>query len=728
MKMKRGLCSMLAALLSAALLSGMCVTASAFTYPSAYWKLHSDWETAVNTQNPAQVIQVAQQTYDLLSQLEISVDVCYNLEPKCGWAAWCAEMNGDIDGAIRWLKLQREYAQWLDENVRSYRDTLLNVDARLEYLNASKEMGIYVLTDQAGTDYTAAGAAPSGTLYGSAVGGSQTGESAALMYVTFGDSYSVEYWIDYYRSTSPEFARAAQGGVIELAWNFTPESTAGAQQVLSADSYIAESLQAMGRLDATVLLRVGGEMNNWSDCDPAVYIQAFRKIAQAADRYSNIKMVFSPDNVSNRNVSFEDFYPGDQYVDWIGVSTYHNSAFDGEAPDYTFNATAYGNDAYYGRGLYDSDPLVILRPLVRFAQEHNKPMMISECGFAYSDSSTGKDLTSFAASQLNAFYSYVNMIYPQVKAVFYFDVNLNNGRYAYALSGSSTVQSAYRSAIADNGGYLAQGQSTGKTWHPLSTVTQSQGGTLRLATYASFPGKGATSVTYYVDGAQVGSVSKAPYYYNLSLDGLAPGTHTVQARATSGQFQGSTSVYTINVMAQGQIFPDVTPEKWYASYVKTAYEKNLFNGNADGTFAPDADMTYAQFLTVLSQFSGDTLTAPQGAPWYQAYVDWAEGKGLIPQEMRPSFSPNAAISRQDMAALFGAFLAAYRPDYEVVNDQTADFADQSSIAGYAAQGVEACLRAGIMSGNPDGTFGPQATATRAQVAVTMVQMARVMGR
>ena len=33
-----------------------------------------------------------------------------------------------------------------------------------------------------------------------------------------------------------------------------------------------------------------------------------------------------------------------------------------------------------------------------------------------------------------------------------------------------------------------------------------------------------------------------------------------------------------------------------------------------------------------------------------------------------------------------------------------------------------------MSGGDDGSFAPMATATRAQVAVTMVQMARVMGR
>ena len=139
-------------------------------------------------------------------------------------------------------------------------------------------------------------------------------------------------------------------------------------------------------------------------------------------------------------------------------------------------------------------------------------------------------------------------------------------------------------------------------------------------------------------------------------------------------------------------------------------------------------MTYAQFLVVLSQFSGDTISPVEGGVWYDGYVNWAKEQELIPQAMLSGFDPNAAITRQDMAALFGTFLEAYNPSYEVVNDQEPSFPDQGAIADYAADGVTACLRAGIMSGNADGSFNPTGTATRAQVAVTMVQMARVMGK
>ena len=174
-------------------------------------------------------------------------------------------------------------------------------------------------------------------------------------------------------------------------------------------------------------------------------------------------------------------------------------------------------------------------------------------------------------------------------------------------------------------------------------------------------------------------------------------------------------------------FSDVSADAWYAGYVETVAEKGLFSGNADGTFAPEANMTYAQFLVVLSQFSGDAIPGAEGA-WYQGYVNWAEEADLIPAGMGESFNPDAAITRQDMAALFGSFLNTYDHSSETVNSGEASFADAASIADYAADGVQICYQLGIMSGKDGGVFDPIGTATRAEVAVTMVQMARIMER
>lgn len=38
-------------------------------------------------------------------------------------------------------------ASWLDQNIRSYKDTLLNVDARMAYLKAAQNVTIYAQSD-----------------------------------------------------------------------------------------------------------------------------------------------------------------------------------------------------------------------------------------------------------------------------------------------------------------------------------------------------------------------------------------------------------------------------------------------------------------------------------------------------------------------------------------------------------------------------------------------------
>ena len=159
--------------LTAAMLSAMCLTSSAaFQYPSAYWKLHDAWAVAKSEQNQNDILTLAQKTFDLLTKQEICADICYNLEPKCALASWVSEMQGDLDGAITWAQRQLVFAEWLDKNVHSYKDTLLNGNARLEYLRAAAEPKIYALADQPGLAFPGTAASADGTWYGSTVDGS----------------------------------------------------------------------------------------------------------------------------------------------------------------------------------------------------------------------------------------------------------------------------------------------------------------------------------------------------------------------------------------------------------------------------------------------------------------------------------------------------------------------------------------------------------------------------
>ena len=701
-----------------------------FTYPASYWPLHSAWDSAVSAGDPDQIISVAQQVYDLLSPYGLVADVCLNLDVKCGRAAWACEIKGDLKGAITWLERQRTFAEWLNSNGYDRKDILIIIEAQLNQLTIASTTAIYALTDQQGNIYSASGAPAAGTLYGSAIGASRAGESAVLMYIDFGDGYSVEYWIDYYKNTYPIFKKAAEeGGVIEVAWNYHPESTAGVQAVLAADSYISDGLSALSKLNATVLLRPGAEMNVWEECDPAVYIQAFRKIAQAAKGYGNIKMVFSPSCVSTWGKDFKSYYPGDEYVDWIGLSDYHNTNYAGSTggtPSYSMSYTGSGTDAYWNRGLYDNNPLTFIAPFASFAQTHNKPVMISECGFCYRDNHNGVDMTSYAVDSLTKYYSYVNMLYPQVKAVFHFNHTMPNGRYSYDLAGSPALRSAYDSAIAANGAYITQGQTTGKTWQSLDNVDQKTDGKLKLAVYALFPGKNATTVKYFVDGVQVSTSSQAPYYYELNTASLSAGKHTVRAESSSGQFSLATQTYTIYVVdnrvsareiqvpppAIVDPFTDVLASAWYAEPVKWAVDKGITAGTGNTTFSPDQTCTVAQILSFLWRAMGSPASSipnpftdvKESDYFYQAAL-WAYENNLVSGS---TFNPTTPCARSMVMEYL--WKVAGSPAVSVDNK----FTDVPADAVYA-QAVTWAVRNNITAGISDTIFAPDQTCSRGQI-------------
>ncbi|MBQ7744467.1 MAG: S-layer homology domain-containing protein, partial [Ruminococcus sp.] len=47
------------------------------------------------------------------------------------------------------------------------------------------------------------------------------------------------------------------------------------------------------------------------------------------------------------------------------------------------------------------------------------------------------------------------------------------------------------------------------------------------------------------------------------------------------------------------IFTDVSDSHWAASQIQSAYEASIVSGMGDGTFAPDAEVTYAQVIVML---------------------------------------------------------------------------------------------------------------------------------
>jgi len=129
-----------------------------------------------------------------------------------------------------------------------------------------------------------------------------------------------------------------QGCVLVVTWEpWDPHSKKGIDfdGLLrgSEDEYIARFAEQLKSIDRPVYLRFAHEMNgNWypwsgTRLGAEKYIRVFRYVKDKLDNAgsSNVKWVFSvnAEDVPRENNHFMQYYPGDAYVDFIGLDGYN---------------------------------------------------------------------------------------------------------------------------------------------------------------------------------------------------------------------------------------------------------------------------------------------------------------------------------------------------------------------------------------------------------------------
>jgi surface protein len=180
------------------------------------------------------------------------------------------------------------------------------------------------------------------------------------------------------------------------------------------------------------------------------------------------------------------------------------------------------------------------------------------------------------------------------------------------------------------------------------------------------------------------------------------------------------------------VFDDIiTSSGWYVEYVNIVTSAGVFQGTGDGQFSPDGVMTRAMFAQVLANLSGADLSAFDGLSpsfsdisstdaWYFAAVEWAASLGIVTGIGDDLFAPDTPISREQMAVMLHRFMLIMGIELPV--GEITEFIDQDNISPWAAEAVVAMQAAGIITGRPDGSFDPQATATRAEVAAIFARL------
>jgi hypothetical protein len=226
-------------------------------------------------------------------------------------------------------------------------------------------------------------------------------------------------WSGYTPTAEPD---VPAGAVLMVSWHGTTYQhiTGG-----GSDPGIIAMATHLAAMKRPVLLRWGWEMNgNWFAWDgthngkkPSGYIQAWRRMHDLfrAHGATNVAWVWGPNWNSGPDVSwnkFEHYYPGDAYVDWVGVSGYN---FESETPHTLFN------------------------PLVK-EYGKRKPIMLAETAAI----NHGKHTKARWIAKLSAYVAAT----PSVGAVVWFDTDQQKGvKHNFRPDTDAETLAAYRKMV-----------------------------------------------------------------------------------------------------------------------------------------------------------------------------------------------------------------------------------------------------------------------------------------
>ena len=223
-----------------------------------------------------------------------------------------------------------------------------------------------------------------------------------------------------------------------------------------------------------------------------------------------------------------------------------------------------------------------------------------------------------------------------------------------------------------SGGSSSGGSSSGGSSSGGSTTT-----TRTITIQSSFGGKVTASASQAAQGKVITltALPNSGYVLKSLTVTTASGTSVPVANQSSGKYTFTMPAAAVTVKAvfaaqetdPGFPFADVAKGSWYYEGVRYAYENGLMSGTGEGTFSPDRPTSRGMLVTILYRLAGSPAAGSA------SFTDVAKGQ-------------------------------------------------------WYADGVAWASANGVVSGYPDGSFRPNDTITREQMAAILYQYARIQGK
>ena len=235
------------------------------------------------------------------------------------------------------------------------------------------------------------------------------------------------------------FAKVTRNGA---APHIAFEPNDGLQEVKD-DAYLRAWARDAARTKKPIFLRWASEMNgewgkkrygNGAKDYIALYKEKFALVARVMrEEAPNVAMVWTPFAEPARLIP--DFYPGDEWVDWVGINIYSVYVHNGDPAQEAMN----------------EDPVDFLKQIYTLYGDR-KPVHISEYAATIWCKGVGNETVEWAIVKAKRFYGALRDDYPRVKSVNWFCLDTVSAGLAnnnYSLLADGRMLATYRQLVAD---------------------------------------------------------------------------------------------------------------------------------------------------------------------------------------------------------------------------------------------------------------------------------------
>lgn len=359
------------------------------------------------------------------------------------------------------------------------------------------------------------------------------------------------HWEEEAKSFERYYLDAKENGIaLEVAWNIKDEDIGSVlKNIKDYEGYITRTAEYFGKLDIPIFLRFAGEMNiKENSRDAKAFKEAYIFVAKIfRSKAPNAALVWSPNDISAAGRTYEEYYPGDEYVDWVGMSTYTSKYFQGKKD---WGKLQDSIETTYFAGVY-ANPLAKMKPIIDL-YGGKKPIMLSETGIGHYAKLSNEDLTSWASVQMKRLYIYGPMIYPQLKGIYYFNVNsaaLGKAE-SLALCTNEKINQLYNDLVDQENYLTAVNSEAPFSYLKLSNNTINSLH-IPLMTYTIVPKLLEPTIVYKLDGKAFETSKELPYETTLDAAKLTEGDHQLTIEVYDGSKKLKSKTYQVTVLQSG---------------------------------------------------------------------------------------------------------------------------------------------------------------------------------